>query len=344
MARFYTRNTAMAFSTIPEATYNTASTTDSDYTGILIEPVPLVIPQLEKTPIQGNTEFPEGFCNGYWQPIQLPFNPPFSFTGLMGRLGLQALGSSVTTAQQGGTAAYKHSATLATAAALKGRSFAWVNDDISWLFAGMVVNRYALSQVGGDLPVCEVEMIGSGKYTNPCPFTVPSATGVCPPTPVTSISITDDDGTRDLFAQDVFSWRFELNNNANPTTLRQGSDTTQGPSGGKGKYVTEIPWTFPRNIGCTFRVNAEEVTGASGYWEQYATGEAITSVTIRLEGDTIASSYEYAIDITIAEGVWASTPVVDNDTILAYDLTLQATNNATPLTFAVTNITTSNYK
>lgn len=344
MARFYTRNTALALSTRPETTFNTASTNAADYTGVLIDPVPLIIPQVEKTPIPGNSEFPEGFCNNYFQPVTLAFNPQFSFTGIMGRLGLQAHGSSVTATQQGGTAAYRHRATLQTAAELKGRSFAMVNDDFSFLYHGLTVNRFALSQTGGELPVCEVEMIGTGKYTEPCPFVVPAATAVCPPTPTTSITITDSYGTRNLYADDVFSWRCELVNGADPQILRQGDDATQGPTGGKGKFVGEIPWTFPRQINCTIRVSAEEIEGASkGYWEQYLTGAQITSITIRLEGETIASTHEYAIDWTIAEGVWTATPLVDNNTILAYDLTLSPTNNATPLTFDVFNITTSNY-
>lgn len=347
MAEAYVRDTLLAFSTIPEATYNTASTTDSDYTGIILEPVPLVIPQPEQTPVQGNTEFPADFCNGYFAPPTLSINPLFSFTGLAGRFGLQAHGSSVAAAQQGGTSAYKHTATLGTATSLKGRSFAIDNGDFSFLHHGMCVSTYAISQVGGQLPVVEVGLIGSGKYTTACPFTIPAATAACPAVPLTSITITDSDETsRNIYDEKVYSWRMQLDNgpDASSDVVRLGSDAQQGPTGGKAKYVGRVLRSQNRQVSLQVTVPVEAIdSGSAGYWKKMLTRESITSVTVRLEGDTISGVYEYAIDWTIADGRWTATPVVENNQILAYNLTLVPVHNATPVTFAVTNITTANY-
>ena len=348
MAESYTRDTQLAFSTVPEATFNTASTTDSDYTAITLDPVPLTIPQPEQTPIIGGTEFPTGYCNGYWQPFQASISPLFTFTGLAGRFGLQAHGSSVAAAQQGGTAAYKHTATLGTSAEMLGRSFAMDNGDLSFLWAGNAVSRYRLEQVGGALPTCTVDLVGTGKFTETVPFTIPAVSNACSPIVTAAIFITDGyDTARNLYDAKVYAWNMELNNGADATSdlVRSAADSSQGPTGGTAKYVSRILRTFPRTVTLNVTVPVEEIEGESkGYWEQMAKGASITDVTLRLRGDQISGSYYYECNWKIADARYTATPVRDNNTIIAYDLTFSPVHNSTPITFAWTNITTSNYK
>src|ERR1044071_4162771 len=131
MAESFSRDTLVAFSNVREATFNTALTTAVDYTSIPFDPQPpLFIPQLEQSPLLGGgVEFPEDFCNGYWAPLNLTFNPRFDFNSMALRFGSQAFSGSIT-ATTPDTGAYKYATALQTAsdgANLKGRSIAIKN-------------------------------------------------------------------------------------------------------------------------------------------------------------------------------------------------------------------------
>lgn len=347
MAEQYVIDTSVAFSNIPEATFNTALTDAGDYTGAFLDPVPLFIPQAEQQPILGNTEFAADYCNGYFAPLGLSINPVFNFTGFAGRFGLQAHGGAVTAAQQGGTSAYKHSNALQTAATLKGRSMAIKNGTYDFLFAGNAVDTYRLEQVGGQTPVCTVGLVGTSKYTTAVPFSIPAASAACSVNPTTAILITDAyDTGRDLYAANVYSWNMELNNGADATSdkARSAADSSQGPSGGTAKYPGRILRSRNRTVALNVVVPFEVLAGASkSYWEQHLKRSSITSVTLRLRGDNISGSYYYQIDWTIADARLTSTPLSNDDGIVAYNLTFTPVHNATPITFAVTNVTTANY-
>lgn len=353
MAESFSRDTLVAFGKTREGTFNTASTSAGDYTSLPFDPnPPLFIPQLEQAPLLGGgIEFPEDLCNGYWVPLQLSFNPRWDFNDIALRFGSQAFAGSITATEPVASTAYKYATAFQTAANganLPGRSIAIKNGNLSFLMAGNAVNTFALSQVGGDVPVIEVGILGTSKFTNPCPFTVPAVSLTCPAVTVTEIIITDSYGAAvGMYArEEVYSWRFELNNNADASSqlVRKGSDTTQGPTGGTGKFPTKVIRRFPRSMSANVRVNFEILTGASrGYWEQMAKRASITTVSLRVRGDLISGATYNQLDWIITDGRWTATPIVDNDTILAYDLTLQPTNDAVIGSYAVTNTTATGY-
>lgn len=351
MAESFTRDTLCAWSTRKEATFNTALTGAGDYTTMPIEPPLLLLPQLELVPLTGGgVEVPAGYCPGYWAPTQFTFNPRFDFD-MASRFGIQAHGGTITITEPVAATAYKHSAALQTAAQganLVGRSLAIKNGNLSYLFAGNAVANYAIAQVGGDTPTVEVGILGTTKFTQPVPFTVPAVTLACAPVVTTAIILTDSYGAaRDITAtEELYGWRFFLNNNADASSniVRKGSDASQGPTGGTGKYPTKVIRRFPRDWGADIQVNFQSLTGESkAYWEQMAKRAEVTSLTLRIRGDLISGAAYYQVDWIFGEGVWTTTTLQDNDTILAYNLQFRPTDNVAPAVFAVTNITATNF-
>jgi hypothetical protein len=132
-----------------------------------------VLPQIEfinDAGVPGNGhEFATTWCETYLSQPAFSFSDDINF-GIAGRLALRALGGSVTTAQQGGTTAYKHSCNMLPVAS--GRqlpSFAMAAElgGASYLMNGMVVERFRISQNRADRPQYSADIVGSGKFTTP---------------------------------------------------------------------------------------------------------------------------------------------------------------------------------
>lgn len=347
------RDTICAVTTNKEATFNTMSSTLGDYTSIDCDPIAF-LPEMEKLSNQGRAglEWASTYCNNYWVPPQAAIVLPFDF-GISQRFGMRAFNGTITTAQQGATVAYKHTAALQTRAqgtSMVGTTLVLKNNNLAIKYGGMATNTFELSQSGGNPIQTSIGLLGTGNFTETIGFTPAQAAPVCPATVTSAILLTDADGTRDLYTDgDILNWRFFINNNCDASSdrIRRGNDSTCGPTGGTAKYVSRVVRNYPRQLGAEILVNFNAQSGAVGYWEQMATNESITTLNLRLRGALIASSYYYQVDWIFPTGQWTATPVGNTNDVLTYQLTFSPKDDGSTgtcgATFAVTNITASNY-
>ena len=173
MPDFLLDNVALWLSKRPETTLNTGYTLNTDYLKAVTVSPAFVVPGIEFVNDAGKPgnghEFPTRQCPTYVT------HPAFSFTDEMnvsyaGRLLLRSLGGAVTTAQQGGTAAYKHSNSMLDALInrqLPSTTMISILGGADYRLDGMVVDRYRLSQNRADVPQYAVDLIGSGDFVHP---------------------------------------------------------------------------------------------------------------------------------------------------------------------------------
>lgn len=173
MSEFLINDVALYVSKTLESSYNADIRKPAEYAMIRTLQPAYVLPQVEfvnDAGVPGNGhEFATTWCPTYIT------QPAFSYTddvnfGIAGRLALRALGGTVTTAQQGGTTAYKHSCNMlsnSVSRQLPSFAIASLLGGASYRMAGIVVDRFRLSQNRADRPQYAVDVVGSGKYETP---------------------------------------------------------------------------------------------------------------------------------------------------------------------------------
>lgn len=173
MPDFLLDNVALWLSKRPETVLNNGYLLNTDYLKALTLNPAFVIPQIEFTSDAGKPgnghEFPTRQCPTYVG------HPAASFTDEMnvsyaGRLLLRSLGGAVTTAQQGGSAAWKHSCAMMDALVNRQLPSTTMISELggaSYRLDGMVVDRYTLSQNRADPPQYSVDLVGSGDFVSP---------------------------------------------------------------------------------------------------------------------------------------------------------------------------------
>jgi len=173
MPDFLLDNVGLWLSKRPETSLNNGYTLNTDYLKALTTAPAFVVPTIEFTSDAGKPgnghEFPTRQCPTYVG------HPAFSFTDEIavsypGRLLLRALGGAVTTAQQGGTAAYKHSCVMLDSLVnrqLPSTTMIAQLGGASFRLDGMVVDGYRLSQNRADVPQYSVDLVGSGDFVSP---------------------------------------------------------------------------------------------------------------------------------------------------------------------------------
>jgi len=173
MADFLLENVKYFLSKRPETSLNTDWTTGTDYLLALSDSPAYVLPQIEFVSDAGRPgnghEFPTRQCPTYVSHPGLGFNGEMNVS-YAGRALLRALGGAVTDAQQGGTAAWKHSCIMKDALISRQLPSTTAICEIggaSFRLAGMVVDRYALEQNRADPPRYNFDLVGSGDFTSP---------------------------------------------------------------------------------------------------------------------------------------------------------------------------------
>src|SRR5215813_4813903 len=173
MADYLLENVNLYVSKRKETSLNTDYTLGTDYLRALSTAPAFVLPQIEFVSDAGKPgnghEFPTRQCPTYVG------HPGFSLTdeinvSYAGRLLMRALGGAVTTAQQGGTAAWKHSCVMLDALVSRQLPSTTMIAEIggaSFRLPGMVVDRYRLEQNRADPPRYSFDLVGSGKFTFP---------------------------------------------------------------------------------------------------------------------------------------------------------------------------------
>src|SRR5262245_25144126 len=173
MAHFLIENVNLYLSKRRETSLNTDYTLGTDFLRALNTAPAYVLPQVQFVSDAGKPgnghEFPTRQCPTY------EGHPAFTFADEMnvsyaGRHLLRALGGAVTTAQQGGTAAWKHSCIMLDALVSRQLPSTTMIAEIggaSFRLPGMVVDRYRLEQNRADPPRYSFDLVGSGKFTFP---------------------------------------------------------------------------------------------------------------------------------------------------------------------------------
>jgi hypothetical protein len=173
MSEFLINDVALYVSKTLETAYNGDVTAGNKYAMIRTQQPAYVLPQVEfvdDAGVPGNGhEFATTWCPTYISHPAFAFTDDVNF-GIAGRLALRALGGSVSTAQLNGTSAYKHSCSMlpnADGRQLPSFAMASLLGGASYRVAGVVVDRFRLSQNRADRPQYTVDVVGSGKYTDP---------------------------------------------------------------------------------------------------------------------------------------------------------------------------------
>lgn len=333
MADYLINDVALWVSKRPESALNTGYGADSDFLGIRTQQPAYVLPQIEflnDAGIPGNGhEFATEWCANYVTHPAFTFTDDINF-GIAGRLALRALGGSVTTAQQGGTTAYKHSCNMLPVASgrqLPSSTMAALLGGASFKLDGCVVDRFRLSQNRADRPQYSVDLIGSGDFTTPHGITgtLPSpVTPACLTGSGTEVKWTDLDGTTTFSGAScsMRSWFVEVQNNTKLNDRCPGDSTLT--------LTYDATTTTPGYVGKLRRgtraVTAQIVILLDSTivpWERYVTGQAITDVTFKAQSTVEAgTAYKYTVNYIIPKArIQAVTPGEnDGDATMTIDL------------------------
>ena len=324
MPQYLSNDVALYVSKTLEASYNADVATGSNYAKIRSQQASFLLPQVEflnDAGVPGNGhEFATTWCANYLTHPAVTFTDDVNY-GIAGRLALRALGGAITTAQQGGTAAYKHSANmLAVASGRQYPSFAMAAElgGATHRFAGMVVDRFSLSQNRADRPQYSVDVVGSGKFTTPHGLTsLPTSMDLAACLNGSNVSVywTDADGTTTFSGAGctLRSWSVEVANNLRLNDRCPG-DSTQ-------TLTYDATTTAPAYAGKLLRgsrtVTAQLVILLDQTvvpWERYVTGQELTDVTFKAQSQTLAATgYYYTINYIIPKARITSVDPTDSD-------------------------------
>lgn len=357
MAQFLTNDVALYVSKTKESSYNDGESTGTNYAKIRSQQASFLLPQVEflnDAGVPGNGhEFATTWCANYITHPAATFTDDVNY-GIAGRLALRALGGAVTTAQQGGTTAYKHSnAMLAVSSGRQYPSFSMAAElgGASYRFAGCVVDRFRLSQNRADRPQYSADIVGSGKFTTPHGLTsLPSTMDLaaCLTGAAVEVYWTDPDGTTTFSGVTctLRSWSVEVANNLRLNDRCPG-DATQ-------TLTYDATTTTPAYAGKLLRgsrtVTAQLVILLDSTvvpWERYVTGQELTDVTFKAKSSALAGTgYNYTINYILPKARITSVDPTDSDGDAALTINLTGMYDSVSggaLKCEVINQETSNY-
>lgn len=357
MPQYLSNDVALYVTKTVEAAYNDGSATGSNYAKIRSQQASFVLPQVEflnDAGVPGNGhEFATQWCANYLTHPAVTFTDDVNYA-IAGRLALRALGGTVTTAQQGGTTAYKHSCSmLPIASGRQYPSFAMAAElgGASHRFAGCVVDRFRLSQNRADRPQYSADIVGSGKFTTPHGLTsLPSTMDIAACLTGAGVSVywTDADGTTTFSGSGctLRSWSVEVANNLRLNDRCPG-DSTQ-------TLTYDATTTTPAYAGKLLRgartVTAQLVILLDSTvvpWERYVTGQELTDVTFKAQSTAEAgTAYKYTINYIIPKARITSVDPTDSEGDAAITINLTGMYDSITggaLKAEVINQETSNY-
>lgn len=333
MPQYLINDVALYVSKTKEGSYNAGISGGTNYAKIRTQQPAYVLPQVEfinDAGVPGNGhEFATEWCATYVAHPAFSFNDDINF-GIAGRLALRALGGTVTTAQQGGTAAYKHSCNMLPVASgrqLPSFSMASELGGASYKLDGVTVDRYRLSQNRADRPQYSVDVVGSGKFTTPHGLTsLPASLDVasCLNGNSSEVYWTDSSGTTTFSGAGctLRSWFVEVSNNLRLNDRCPG-DSTQ-------TLTYNSTTTNPAYAGKLLRGN-RVVTGQIQIlldstvvpWERYATGQELTNITFKAQSSSEAGTgYKYTVTYIIPKARIQSVEPAENDGDAAMSINL----------------------
>jgi hypothetical protein len=167
------REVAWYLSNRPQLALGADYTAGSDYLKIQSDVPAFVIPRIRYRNDAGSPgnghEFATKQCAQNLEHVAMTITGEANSTYL-GRLALRSKGGAVVDAQQGGTAAWKHTAKMLDALVsrqLPASSLVSILGGANYRFADMVVDRFRMEATRNEVPRITADLIGSGKFTQP---------------------------------------------------------------------------------------------------------------------------------------------------------------------------------
>jgi hypothetical protein len=324
MPQYLSNDVALYVTKTKEGSYNAGESTGTNYAKIRSQQASFLLPQIEflnDAGVPGNGhEFATQWCANYISHPAATFTDDINY-GIAGRLALRALGGTVTTAQQGATTAYKHSCNmLSISSGRQYPSFSMAAElgGASYRFAGVVVDRFRMSQNRADRPQYSADLVGSGKFTTPHGLTsLPSTMDIAACLTGAGVEVywTDADGTTTFSGSGctLRSWSVEVANNLRLNDRCPG-DSTQ-------TLTYDSTTTTPAFAGKLLRgsrtVTAQLVILLDSSvvpWERYVTGQELTDVTFKAKSTALAGTgYNFTINYIIPKARITSVDPTDSD-------------------------------
>ena len=300
---------------------------------------------------RGGREFAGTVCAGtHWEliPLQLPI--PLDFD-VCGRLAFRGFGGTMSnsTPETGVRLYTAGMLPKATSRQLPASDIILVNEGYSFLLGDMIVAALTLSQNGLDRPLASFDLLNTGYFVNP--HGVASLVDTITDQPCltgagTTLTLTDDTGTHDLYASDdVRDHSFTLANPliVEPKRTRKGNDPTCGPAGGTHQYITKLKHTGFRTFNGTINI----VFGSTiPYWVLHAKTYVINNLIIKYKGPLAGATEFFYFQITVPKCTIRATPAADLDSDMGYTLNIAASEDSVTLggaTLQVQNNITSNF-
>lgn len=353
-------DTLLYLSKTRESSLNTQETTGSNFIKVVSLQPQYVLPQGEfvndaNRPGAGH-EFATSQCPTYISHPRITINDDVNTEGA-GRLLLRALGGSVTAAQQGGSAAYKHSCVMIDSTSTRQlpstTGISKLGTDASYLLAGMVVDSWSMSQNRADRPQFSCELVGTGKFVTPHGVTsLPSSvtTLTCLDGNNTQITWTDTVGSQSLHGSGcaLRSWNVSINNNLKLNDRCPGDSTVTVTDSGS-SLSKSFAYAGKLYIGEARAYQAQiTMTQESDVanWLTMMTDDTLTDFTISARGAIIASTYRHTVSVIFPKARITAIETGNDDGDATYTMTITAfydSSTSTACKAEVTNTTTSSF-
>lgn len=357
MADVRTVDVKQYVSTLPETTYNTAVSGGANYVGVFGEQLAYILPQAEQVTNEGQQgrghDLATALCQYNWlQPGFAISDKIQAFDGFMGRLALRGLGGTPTITQPVALTVYKHTVNplpYSSGHQLPGSTFIHELGADSFQLSGCVVERFKMMQSGVETPKFEVELVGTGKFTNPHGVTsLPTAdpTYDCVDGNLSQFVWTDATPTTVDWStlSRVLSWSFEYKNNHRLSDRRQGDPLT-GPTGGQLRHVRQI---LRGRMTVQASVSIAMASADIAEWVAMAKNTLFTDVTFRASGSVLSGSTRGAIEAVMPKAkIKGDMTVTDQDGLAVVNFNLvplYASAIGGLVQMAVTNTTATNFK
>src|SRR5262245_22566993 len=173
MADRLVREVYVAVSKRPQALFGTEFVLGTDYLKAVTDPAAFVLPQINYRNDAGKPgnshEFATKQCAEFIRHTGFTFADEVN-SAYAGRFALRGVGGAVVDTQQGGTAAWKHKATMLDALIsrqLPLTSLISILGGADYRLADFVVDSYRMEANRNDVPRYSCNLIGSGKFTTP---------------------------------------------------------------------------------------------------------------------------------------------------------------------------------
>lgn len=357
MAEVRSQDIKQWLSTLPETTYGTPSTTNTDYSVMIGTQMEPFLPMMDFIVDPGRLglgyQYPTKQCPDYWSNPGFPFADEMYFNGLPGRLLLRGLGGTPTITEPVASTAYQHLAYPLPASSghqLPGTSIVSLLGGASFLTGGNVVEEFTMSQKGTAPVQFQTNLIGTGYFVTPhgiasMPTTIPTYS--CPVGSASQFIWTENSTTTDWSSTGrVREWSVGYKNNLQVgEIMRRQGDSLIGPTNGQAYYANRL---LRGTMTVTASVTLTLVHNAIAEWLLMAKNTVFTDVTFRARGAVISGSTRESAALILPNArLKGDAKIVNENDLALVTLNFEALYDSTTgglIQGAVVNTTATNYK